>query len=189
MGVFLRRFIEQKKSIILSCIIVFGLGLGFGFYQYNSSSQTIKDFFNSLYYLNVENFQNNYQPYLIQNGLYLMICTYLSSSYIGTVGILFLLFCKAVQISFSLFFVFSTVPISFLTVLFVVIETIIEIMMCMFMSYMSIHISTYVGLVTFYIEQNFNTKSMLNFQLNMLIGSLIMFTISLCFRLYFITLF
>lgn len=189
MGVFLRRFIEQKKYIILCCTIVFILGCIFGFYQYNISSQTVKDFFKGLYYLNVQNYQNNYQMYLIQNGLYLIICTYLSSSYIGSIGILFLLFCKAIEISFSLFFVFTTVPVSFLMILFVIMETLIEIALCMFVSYMCMHISSYVGLVTFYIEQNFNTKSMLNFQLNTLIGALIIFTISLCFRLYFIPLF
>lgn len=189
MGVFLRRLIEQKKYIITSCTLVLLFGVLFGLYQYNISSQIIKDFFKELYYFNIENYQNNYQGYLIQNGLYIIICTYLSTSYMGIIGVLFLLFCKGIQISFSLFFVFTTVPISFLLVIFIVLETIIEIALCLFISYMCMHMSTYVALVTFYIEQNFNTKSMLNFQLNSLIGTLIIFTIALCFRLYFIPLF
>ncbi|MEG0275489.1 MAG: hypothetical protein RR630_00525 [Coprobacillus sp.] len=189
MGVFLNRFIGQKKYIIICCLVILVLGCSFGFYQYHLSSQTVIDFFKGLYYLNTDNYQNNYQLYLIQNALYLMICTYLSTSYIGSIGILFLLFCKGIQIAFSLYFVFTTIPLSLLVVLFVIVETIIEIALCIFVSYMCMHISTYVALVTFYLEQNFNSKSMLNFQLNSLIGALILFTIALCFRIYFIALF
>lgn len=45
MSVFLRRFIDNKKYIVIAMVSVFVCGLLFGFYQYSSSIQGVKDFF------------------------------------------------------------------------------------------------------------------------------------------------
>lgn len=189
MSVFLRRFIENKKYILIAMGSVFICGICFGFYQYHVSSQMISHFFSRLFYLNVEGYDNTYQQYIIQNGIYILICTYLSSSYLGHLGLLFLLFLKGMQLSFSLLMVFLSLPFSFLTLLLILIEAIIEIALCISLNLTSIHISTYVTLVTFYTEQNFNIKSMLNYKLNCLIISLIIFSLSLAFRIYIIPMF
>lgn len=57
------------------------------------------------------------------------------------------------------------------------------------MMYIGLYISSYVTLVNFYIEQNFNIKSILNYRLNFIIAVLIILTMSLAFRLYIIPLF
>lgn len=189
MSVFLRRFIDNKKYIVIAMISVYVCGMLFGFYQYSSSIQGVKDFFQNLFYLSVEGYQNQYQLYVIQGGVYILICTYLSSSYLGHIGLLFLVFLKGLQLSFSFMFVFTTVPFTFMIFLFLLIESLLEIALCLSMSLICIHISTYVTLVTFYIEQNFSIKSMINYKLNCIIVGLIIFSLALAFRIYVIPMF
>lgn len=186
MSVFLRRFIDHKKYIIILLGTVFIMGFIFGFYQYSLTNQTIQDFLKNLFYLNSEGYQNQYQLYVIQGSLYILICTYLSSSYYGHLGLLFLVFIKGMQVSFSLMYVFSVVQVSFLLIIFLFIEIIIEIVLCFVLNITCMHISIYVTIVTFYIEQNFNMKSMMNYRLNNLILTLICFSIALAFRVYII---
>lgn len=169
--------------------IVFIAGFGFGFYQYNQSTQLIKDFFHYLFHLNVDGYTNHYQQYVIQGGLYILICTYLSSSYLGHIGILFLLFLKGLQLSFSILYIISSLKFTFLIFLLLLIETFIEIALCFVMSLMCIYISIYVTQVTFFIEQNFSIKSMLNYKLNCFIFTLVIFSIALAFRVYIIPMF
>lgn len=189
MGVFLYRFIEDKKYIVIMVVSVFLCGLIFGFYQFHLCSQMIKDFFGKLFYLNIDGFFDSYQMYVIQGGLSIFICTYLSSSYLGHIGLLFFIFLKGIQISFSLYNVFTTAEITLSICLLIIIELVIELLFCLPMNVMCIFISIYVTHVTFYTEQNFNIKSLLNYKLNCLIFSLILFSISLAFRLYFIPMF
>lgn len=189
MSVFLRQFIDHKKYILIACLTVLLCGFFFGIYQYQISSPFIKNVFHNLFYLNKEGYQNNYQLYLIQNGLYIFIATYLSTSYLGHAGLLFLLFLKGIQISFSLLFIFHEIKLTILICFIIFIESFIEIVLCLCMSFMYIHISLYVTQVTFFIESNFNYKSMLNYKLNCLILSLILFFGSLVFRLYIIPMF
>lgn len=189
MSVFLRRFIDHKKYIIILLGTVFIMGFIFGFYQYSLTNQTIQDFLKNLFYLNSEGYQNQYQLYVIQGSLYILICTYLSSSYYGHLGLLFLVFIKGMQVSFSLIYVFSVVQVSFLLIIFLFIEIIIEIVLCFVLNITCMHISIYVTIVTFYIEQNFNMKSMMNYRLNNLILTLICFSIALAFRVYIIPMF
>lgn len=189
MSVFLRRFIGHKKYIFIGMITVFTIGCLFGFYQYQFSSQMVKDFFAHLYYLNIDGYTNQYQLYVIQGGIYILICTYLSSSYLGHIGLLLLLFLKGLQLSFSLIFVFTNVSFSFFVLLLVFLETILEVALCLSMNLVCIHISIYVTLVTFYIEQNFSMKSIMNYKLNCIIISLILFSLALAFRIYIIPMF
>ncbi len=189
MDVFLQKFIDNKKYILIAIITVFIAGILYGFYQYNHSSHMVKVFFENLFHLNLENYENKYQFYLIQNLFLIFICTYLSSSYLGHIGILFLTFLKGIQLSFSIIHIYITVSLSFITIILLFIEILIEIVLCIVLSLYHIHISIYVTLITFYIEQNFNIKSMLNYRLNNLIASLIIFIISLAFRLYIIPMF
>ncbi|WP_028043731.1 hypothetical protein [Candidatus Stoquefichus massiliensis] len=189
MSVFLRQFINHKKYIIILLGTVFIIGFFFGFYQYSLTNQTVKDFLKNLFYLNTESYQNQYQLYVVQGSLYILICTYLSSSYYGHLGLLFLMFIKGMQVSFSLMYVFSIVPVSFLLILFLLMEIIIEIVLCFVLNTTCMHISIYVTIVTFYIEQNFNMKSMMNYRLNNLILTLICFSIALAFRVYIIPMF
>lgn len=189
MSVFLRRFIENKKYIVIAMVVVFLSGCTFGIYQYTLTTQGVKDFFQNLFYLNIDGYTNNYQLYVIQNGLYILICTYLSSSYLGHIGLLFLLFLKGIQLSFSFIYLLSLIQISFLVFLLIVIEIILEVILCLCMNLMCIYISIYVTQVTFFIEQNLNMKSMLNYKLNCFIISLIIFSLSLAFRIYIIPMF
>ncbi|MBS5368251.1 MAG: hypothetical protein KHY19_02110, partial [Coprobacillus cateniformis] len=69
------------------------------------------------------------------------------------------------------------------------VEMILEIAICFILNIVCIHISIYVTLITFYIEQNFNIKSMMNYRLNNIIITLILFSLSLAFRIYVIPMF
>lgn len=189
MSVFLRRFIENRKYIFIVLTVMLIVGIVFGFFEYQYCQDNIKNYFQYLYYLNQEKYTNHYQLYLIESGLYILICTYLSSSYFGHIGILFLTFLKGIQISFSLIYTLSLVQLDFLLILLIFIESLIEIVFIYVLSTMCIHLSLYVTLIAFYIDQNFNIKSALNYRLNCLIATLIIFSLSLAFRIYIIPLF
>ena len=189
MSAFFHRFIEKKKYLFISMIIVLSMGVIFGFYEYQQVSNQIQNFFNKLFYLNVEGYSNDYQMYIIQNGVFILICTYLSTSYIGYFGLLLMSFLKGIQLSFSLFYVFSTVPLSIIIVLFVVLQLIIELAFILSIVYMNMYISIYTKIVTFFVEQNFNFKSIMNYQLNSLIISLVLFCGALALRMYIIPMF
>ena len=77
----------------------------------------------------------------------------------------------------------------FLTILLVFIEIILEIIFIYILSFMSLHLSLYVTLITYYIDQTFNMKNIINYRLNCLIATLIVFSLSLAFRIYVIPLF
>lgn len=189
MSVFLRRFINNKKYILLFISIVFIIGFIFGFIIYNLCNQSIKDCFEHVFYLNNKLYTNYYQMYLIQNALFILINTYLSTSYYGWIGILFVVFIKAVSLSFSIIFVFTQLEISFIILLILLIEFLVEILFLSSISIMTIYLSLYATLVSFCLEENFNIKSILNYSLNYLIISLIIFSLSLALRLYLIPLF
>lgn len=188
MSVFLRRFINHKKYIMICMICLMVCGFLFGFYQYHQGNVQMIDLLRYLFYLNVEDFSSHYQLYLLQNGLYIFLCTYLSSSYLGHIGLL-LLFLKGMQISISLIYVYISVKMTLILWVMILIEILLEIILCLCMNMMCIHISLNVAQVTFFIEQNFNMKSLLNYKLNCIIMSLILFFISLAFRQYIIPFF
>lgn len=189
MSAFLRRFIDNKKYIFLILTVMLVMGFLFGLFEYGHCQEMIKKNLQSLFYLNNEKYTNQYQLYIIQSGLYILICTYLSSSYLGHFGILFLTFLKGVQISFSLCYVFSIIQIDFLTVLLIIIEIILELILIFALSLMCFHLSLYVTLISYYIDQTFNMKNIINYRLNCLIATLIIFSLSLAFRVYVIPLF
>ena len=78
MSVFLQRFIQNKKYILIAIGITGLIGFLFGFYQYTHTQEPIQKFFHYLFYLNIESYTNHYQLYIIQSGLLIFICTYLS---------------------------------------------------------------------------------------------------------------
>lgn len=189
MSHFLDRYINDKKNISISVMTVMIIAFLFGFFYYSYSSQYIKDFFQNLFYINHEKYTNQYQLYFVQNILYMIISTYLSSSYFGQFGVLFLVFMKGLQLSFSLIYVFSIVEINILLIIILIIEMIMEIGFVIINSYFSIYLSSYVTLLTFYLEKNFNFKNMMNYLLNYFIIALILFSVTLAFRVYIVPLF
>lgn len=189
MSGFLRRLLQDKKYFLIMISFIVFMGFLFGFYQYSHTNITIQEFFRYLFYFNIEKYENHYQLYLIQSGLFIVICTYLSTSYIGQFGLLFITFLKGLQISFSIQYTLSIIQIDFMIILLMLCEIVFEIVMVFIMMYIGLYISSYVTLVNFYIEQNFNIKSILNYRLNFIIAVLIILTLSLAFRLYIIPLF
>lgn len=189
MSVFFQRLIQNKKYILLFIITIIIMGFIFGFYQYSHTQSNIQGFFCHLFYLNIESYENRYHLYLIQSGLLIFICTYLSTSYIGQIGLLFITFLKGLQISFSIQYVLSSIQVNIITCILMFCEVILELIIVFIIVYIGLYISSYVTLVNFYIEQNFNIKSILNYRLNFVIAVLITLTISLAFRLYIVPLF
>lgn len=189
MSVFLQRFIQNKKYILIAIGVTGLMGFLFGFYQYTHTQEPIQKFFHYLFYLNIESYTNHYQLYIIQSGLLIFICTYLSTSYVGQLGLLFITFLKGLQISFSLQYVLSVVQMNVIMAILMLCEILFEIIIVSIIVYIGLYISSYVTLVNFYIEQNFNIKSILNYRLNFIIASLIVLTCSLAFRLYIVPLF
>ncbi len=186
MSVFLQRFLKNKKYIFILYSIVLIMGFIFGFYQYHYSSQNIQELLQQLFYLPHQDYTN---LYLIQSGIYIIICTYLSSSYIGFAGILFLGFIKGMHISFSIMYVCMHTKLGFLIIFIMLLECILELCLYIIMCVPYIYLSIYVLYVTFIVEQNFNIKSILNYKLNVIIITLVLLCLSVMLRLYMIPLF
>lgn len=189
MSIFLRRFINNKKYIIIMLITTLLMGFFFGLYQYQLTNESTKSFLSHLFYLNDEAFTQNYQYYVIQNGLYILLCTYLSTSYLGCAGLLFLSFLKGIQFAFSILFFNSSISIRFVAVVLIIVEVLIELLFYLFINTICLHISFYVTYVTFLEKQVFDIKNMMNYHLNCLIGTLLIFLLSLVFRAYIIPMF
>lgn len=188
MNLFLERYLNQKKFILLTVIVIYVAGFFYGFYQYHLCHNDLQKFFQYLFYIPLKGYQNHYHFYLIQTGVYIIISTYLSSNYLGSIGLLFLTFLNGMRISFSLMFVFAQASFNFFIFFTIVIEILIEIILCLFMSTTYSYLSLYTFYVTFITEQNFNIKKMANHKLNIIILSLVIFGISLMFRIYIVPL-
>ncbi len=189
MSVFINHLIQYKKYSMIILFIVFICGFFFGFYQYSYTQDTVTHYLQTLFYLNHDEYINYYTIYLYENILFIIICTYLSSSYLGAFGILIMLFLKGLQVSFSLIYVINSVTLTMIIVFLLMIEICIEIIFIFILSIHCIHISLYVAYVTFFSKQQLSMRSILNYLLNYLIITFIILTISLCFRIYLIPLF
>ena len=188
MQAFLNRFLKNKKLIAIAIATLLTMGFFYGFFIYQKGNHDLLYYLKNLFYIHDEDYTNQYQLYLILNMVFILIITYLSSSYLGYIGILFLSFTKGVQLSCSLMYVFSTVSFSIGTLMIIIIEIILEIALIILLESMSMYLSIYTMLVTFCIEGNFDLKSTLNFRLNIWIVSLIIFSLSLGFRIYVVAL-
>ena len=99
MKTFFSRLLDNKKLIFLGISIVFCISYLFGFFWYSHTNDFFKDLLKYLFYLNNDGYKNHYYLYLIQNGLFIILSTYLSTSFIGCFGSLFLLtFCSIFSI-------------------------------------------------------------------------------------------
>ena len=188
MQAFLNRFLKNRKLIVIAIGSLLIMGFLYGFFIYPKGNSHLLSYLKNLFYIQDEHYTNQYQLYLILNMIFILMITYLSSSYIGYIGILFLSFTKGVQLSCSLIYVFSTVSFSIGILMIVIIEIILEIALIMLLGSMSMYLSIYTTLVTFFIEGNFDLKNTLNFRLNIWIVSLILFSLSLAFRIYVVAL-
>ncbi|MCD7807988.1 MAG: hypothetical protein LUH02_01490 [Erysipelotrichaceae bacterium] len=189
MSVFINHLLQYKKYRIIILLIVFICGFFFGFYQYTYTQDNVTHYLQTLFYLNHDEYINQYSIYLYENILLIIICTYLSSSYLGAFGILIMLFLKGLQVSFSLIYVMNSITLTMFIIFLLMIEICIEIIFIFILSLHCIHISLYVTYVTFFSKQQLNLKNILNYLLNYLIITFIILTISLCFRIYLIPLF
>lgn len=189
MNFFLEKINQNKRCIFIPIMVLFIVGLLFGFIQYKQSSQSLKSLFQYLFYFNHSNYPNTYHIYLIEGVMYILICTYLSTSYLGVFGLLFLIFLKGIQISFSIQYILCMLKPSIIVCIFIFIEGFFEILFAFILNYMCIYLSINVTQLVFYIDKNFNIKNVLNYKLNIIMFALIMLFISLIFRLYVVPLF
>ncbi len=186
MKTFFSNLLDNKRLIFLGISIVFVISYLFGFFWYSHTSDFFKDLLKYLFYLNNDSYQNKYYLYLIQNVLFIILSTYLSTSFIGSLGSLFLVFVKGLQLSYSCMFVFSELNISFILIIIILVQIALELIFIYIISYMTINFSIYNMLITFYIKENFNYKLIINFILNYIIVCLVMLSILLIYRIYIV---
>lgn len=183
MNFFLHKLMNHKRYLFIIFFTIIFAGFLFGLYEYQSCSNQIREFFQCLFVLKKE--QNEYPIYLLQNTVIIFMNTYLSSSYIGFIGILFIIFLKGLQVSFSIMYVL-TLSLKPLSILFVIIQLFFEILLLIISSFPNILLSLQTFIVTFLIEDNFDYKNILNYKLNSIICVLIIFIISLLIRVYLV---
>lgn len=179
MNFFLHKLINHKKYLIIIFFTFLFSGVLFGLFEYQYCSKQVISFFKTLFFINKE--QTEYSIFLIQNIIIIFLFTYLNSSYLGFIGILFLVFLKGIQISFSFIYVlsFDLTPIS---VFLILLQLFFELLFLLLLFFPNITLSFQTLIVTFFIEDNFNGKSIMNYNLNSIIFVLIVFIISLLIR-------
>lgn len=174
---------NHKKYLLIIFFTILLTGFLFGLFEYQYCTNQLRNFFQCLFIIQKE--QNEYPIYLLQNTIIIFLNTYLSSSYLGFIGILFIVFLKGVQIAFSIIYIltFSLKPLS---VLFIILQLLFEILFLITTSLTNILLSLQTLIVTFCIEDNFDYKNILNYKLNGIIGILIIFIICLLLRVYLV---
>ena len=179
MNFFLHKILNHKKYLTIVFFTLLLSGILFGLYEYQYCSNNIISFFRTLFFVKKE--QTEYSLYLIQNILIIFFVTYLNSSYIGFIGAFFIVFLKGIQISFSLIYILSF-NLSPLLILIVIIQLLLEIILLLLLFFPNVLLSIQTLIVTFITEDNYNFKSILNYNLNSLIIILIVFVVSLLIR-------
>jgi len=174
---------NHKKYLFIVFFTILFIGFLFGLFEYQYCSNQIKSFFQTLFIIKKE--QDEYPIYLLQNTVILFLNTYLSSSYLGFIGILFIVFLKGIQIAFSFIFIF-TLSIEPTSILLIILQLIFEVLFLITSSFTNILLSLQTLIVTFLIEDNFDYKNILNYKLNGIIGVLIILIISLLIRVYLV---
>lgn len=183
MNFFIYKLINKKRYSFIAFITIFLIGSIFGFIEYNYCNNDIITFFQTLFY--VEQNQMKYRTYLYQNVFYIFISTYLNSSYIGFFGISFLLFLKGVQFAFS-FVNMISFQFSSGVILIIILEVMIELLFILILFVPNFQLSLQNILVSFLSKDNYNYKNVLNYNLNTIIVSIVVFIMSLFVRLYLI---
>ncbi len=184
MDFFLHKLINHKKYLFIMFCCILSISFLYGLYEYQFCSLPIKGFFETLFILKKE--QNEYPLYLLQNTIFIFLNTYLSSSYLGFLGIFFLLFLKGIQISFSFIYIINQIKLTPLLILLTILELLCEIILLFITILPNVLLSLQTLLVTFYMEDNFDYKNIFNYKLNIIIIILIVFIISLFMRIYLI---
>lgn len=183
MNFFLHKLINYKKYIFIIFFTVFSFGFLFGLFKYQNCNKNIVNFFNTLFIVN--NDKLIYYSYLYQNIIYIVLATYLSTSYLGIFGISFLIFLKGIQYSFSIINLFS-LKLTPMLILLIIIQFLIELIFIILIFIPNFQLSIQTLIISFFMKDNFNYKSILNYNLNNIIIEIITLIISLSIKIYII---
>lgn len=155
-----------KKLCLISNIITFIAGLIFGFIYYNMSNDIIRSLLNQL-------FTNNTNYYIISGIIFIFINTYLSSSYVGFIGSGFIVFLKAIQISYSLIYINEKSEFTIFIFLILTLKIILEIFFVLSSTIQFQELSCYIYYILYNNNKKISLRSTLNNQLNIVIYCLL----------------
>lgn len=180
--------LKSKKMLInVFAISLFLFGFIFGCVYYFYGTDSIIDALSKLFFVKQENYTNDYNFYIAFTSIYIVLALFISTSFLGSILNSFIIFTKAIHIAVSTLYVFCVVKIPVVDIFLCYLpQLLIELVLIYVISIISLKLSINSFTVAFIVNDNFNTKKILNYVLDYVIVILIILTISMLFRVYLI---
>lgn len=187
MGFFNRKFKGKRALTNIFAISLFIFGFIFGCIYYFYGDKDIIGMFGKLFFVNKEGYSNDYDFYILVTSIYIAVSLFVSTSFVGTLFDSFIIFTKGMHISIGTIFLFNDIHISvsdaFLSYFP---QLLLEVVIIYVISIITLRLSINSFRVSFIINDNFNTKKIINYILDYLIIILILLTLTMLFRVYLI---
>lgn len=187
MSFFKAKFRSKKALIHIFAFSLFIFGVIFGsiyyFYGWSSIIETLE----KLFFYSREGHINDYNFYILITSIYILSSLFVSTSFLGMIFNSFVIFTKSMQISIATIYLFGEVQISAAEIFTCYLpQLIIEVILIYVISIITLKLSMNSFMVSFIVEDNFNSKKIINYILDYLIIIMIILTVSMLFRVYLI---
>ncbi|MFV0395310.1 MAG: hypothetical protein ACK5LC_13100 [Coprobacillaceae bacterium] len=166
---------------------LFGFGIIFGsiyyFYGWSSIVETLR----KLFFISREAHVNDYNLYILITSIYILGSLFVSTSFLGIIFNSFIIFTKSMQISIATIYLFGEMQLSAAEIFTCYLpQMIIEVILIYVISIITLKLSLNSFMVSFVVQDNFNSKKIINYILDYLIIIMVILTVSMLFRVYLI---
>lgn len=187
MSFFKLRFKDKRSLITTFAIAMFIFGTIFGSIYYFYGTESMITMFSKLFFTKKEGFTNDYNFYIITTSSYILIALLVSTSFLGAIFNSFIIFTKAMHIAVSTLYLFCKIQISIGDMFLCYLpQLLIEIILLYVISIITLKLSINTFMISFTVNDTFNSKKIINYILDYLIVILIILSISMLFRVYLI---
>jgi hypothetical protein len=185
MSFFKARFKGKKGIIHIFAITIFICGIIFGCFYYFYGYSAIIDILEKLFFYRRKGYTNDYNLYILITSIYILGSLFVSTSFLGILFNSFIIFTKSMQISIATIYLFSKVHLTVIEIFTCYIpQVLIEIVLLYMISIITLKLSMNSFMISFIIEDTFNSKKIINYILDYLIIIMIILTVSMLFKVY-----
>lgn len=187
MGFFKAKFKGKKAVIHIFAVSLFIFGVIFGSIYYFYGWPSIIDVLGKLFFVNREGVPNDYSLYILTTSIYILGSLFVSTSFLGVFFNSFIIFTKSMQISIATIYLFGEMQLSAAEIFTCYVpQLLIEVILIYVISIITLKLSMNSFMVSFIVQDNFNSKKIINYILDYLIIIMIILTASMLFRVYLI---
>lgn len=181
------KLLDKRNYLLLYCTILFLSGIVFGSYLYTVSNDWLIHMFSKLIFINIADYTNDLSFYMICTSIYIVCSIICSTSFIGIIMNGFFIFSKAIQIIFSMMFIFFNIEITTSVFILVILpQVLIEVLFVFVLTIICSKLSINTFMVSFIVKDNFKLSHIVHYLLDYTIVILVLVVISMAFRVYVI---